>query len=308
MSSQFVQYLTFPVGRLVWGSVSKGRDKDRAGKPLTTREGKPRTDYTFGVAIEKAGTTHWNQTPWGKTIWDVANAGMPQLTGRPQFAWKIVDGDSTTPNENGTVPATQEGFPGCWVLRFKSSFPPSTYNADGSAPVPADAIKCGHYVQVAGSVDINGDTSKPGVYLNPSMVAHSGYGPEIKAGPDPSAAGFGQGPRPAGMQTAPVGGLPASAPPPLPGPNFHGSTGNVLAGGAAMAAAGTALPPPAAPTAVAPAPSFIQPPPAAAAPPPPPPAVPAGPTVTAKANGATWAQLQAAGWTEAVARQHGMIV
>lgn len=286
MSSQFVQYLTFPVGRLVWGSVSKGRDKDRAGKPLTTKDGKPRTDYTFGVAIEKAGSTHWNQTEWGRKIWDVANAGMPQLTGRPQFAWKIVDGDSTVPNENGTIPVTQEGFPGHWVLRFKSSFPPSTYNADGSAPVPADAIKCGHYVQVAGSVDVNGDTSKPGVYLNPTMVAHSGYGPEIKAGPDPSSAGFGQGPRPAGMQTAPVGGLPASAPP-LP--------------------AAAPLPPPAAPTAVAPAPSFIQPPPAAAAPPPPP-AVPAGITTTPKANGATWAQLQAAGWTEAVARQHGMIL
>jgi hypothetical protein len=45
----------------------------------------------------------------------------------------------------------------------------------------------------------------PGVYLNHSMVALAGYGAEITSGPDPTAAGFGAGvAAPVGMSTVPV--------------------------------------------------------------------------------------------------------
>jgi hypothetical protein len=39
-----------------------------------------------------------------------------------------------------------------------------------------------------------------------------------------------------------------------------------------------------------------------------PPVAPAAPTLTAKAGGATYAQMVAAGWNDATLRQHGYLV
>lgn len=287
MSTPLKQNVTFPVGRLISGSVHEARTKDAKGKPLTTKDGKPRVEFAFGVAFEKKGTTVFWQTTWGAAIQQVARAAFPQMfdpagTLKPgySFSYKVTDGDSTAFNTAipPRRPCDTPEWKDCWVVWFKSQFAPSTWNANGSAPVDPATIKCGHYVQVAGTIDSNQDSQKPGVYVNQNLVAHSGFGPEISRGPDPAAAGFGTDPAPAGMSSTPVGGLPGAgaATPSLPSAPVPPAA------------------PPAPPPAITPHPAILQP--------------PAGPQVTAAANGASWAQLLAAGWTEAVARQHGLIV
>jgi hypothetical protein len=214
MSNAKATFFTTPIGRLVWGSVVKAQTKDADNKPMVIKTGpqagQPTQRYAFGLAIAKGPETHWNQTPWGALIWNTAIAAWPQgQTGAPSFAWKVTDGDSQIPNKRNNKPCDQEGYKGHWILSFSSSFPPKTYNATGTEPVPADSIKTGFYVQVAGSVAGNDSTQNPGVYLNHSMVALAGFGPEIVSGPDPTAAGFGAGvAAPAGMSAVPVAGLP----------------------------------------------------------------------------------------------------
>jgi len=325
MPTPLIKYLTFPVGRMLTGSVSKARDKDKAGKPLLTKDQRPRQEWTFGVGYEKAGTAHWAQTEWGAIAWGVGTAGFPGLfnqdgTTTKRFSWKIVDGDSQIPNDEGNKPCDNEGWPGHWVVFFKSSFPPTTWNADGTKAIDPSEIRPGMFVQVAGSIDSNGDMGKPGIYVNHAMVALAGYHPdgEIKsAGADPRQAGFGQGAAPANMQRVPAGALAPNASQP-PGPPSAPAMPGVPGGVAAPPPGAPVLPPTAPPTGVAPHPGILRPPGsppapvapmAAATPPPPPPPPPAGPQVTAKAGpGVTWAALQAAGWDEATARAHGMIV
>ncbi len=323
MSTPQRQNLTFPVGRLVTGSVYEPRDKDQKGNPLTTKDGKPRVEFSFGVAIEKKpGELAFYQTDWGLLLYNVARTSFPNMfdptTGqlRPgyKFSYKVTDGDST--EYNTAVPPKRPcdtpEWKNCWIVWFKSAFAPKTYDIrqwnpkmGGNPPeLPAAEIQCGDYIQVAGSIDSNGDTQKAGVYVNHNMVALAGYHPagRISRGPDVASANFGASPLPAGMVSAPVGGLPpvagqpaAQVPPPAAAPLPP------LVGGAPIAPPQTAVTPHAA---------ILAPPAAAVAPPPPAaaPALPVGPQVTAKANGATWAQLQAAGWTEAVARANGVIV
>lgn len=269
--------ILFPVARLVGGSLYRGETKNQKGEALTFKDGSPRTDWSFGIAIAKGTETHWNQTAWGREIWAEGSAAAPAVHQSPAFAWKVTDGDSQIPNKKGKKPADREGYPGNWVLWFGGSYLPKIYNKDGSAPfIEHDAVKLGYFVQVFGGVGFNGQTESPGVYLNYNMVAFNAYGTEISVGPDASAVGFGQGAAPAGASAAPIGGMaqpPATvpAPPPVAAP----------------------APAPAAPTAVAPAPSFLEVPTPAA-----PPAPPAGPQPTAKAGGATLEQMLAwPNWT-----------
>lgn len=298
--STLKQNVTFPIGRMVWGSVVDAQVKDAEGKPLVIKTGpdagKPTQRYAFGVAFKKGPETHWSSTEWGKVIWAIGHAAFPGGQAQsPTFSFKVKDGDGTIPNKNGKKPVDQGGHAGHWVVSFSSSFAPKVCNADGTNKMyDAKAIKCGHFVQVLGTVDGNGSTSQPGVYVNHDWVAHSGYGPEIFTGSDPSAAGFGGGAAPAGMSTIPVGGMaaPAALPPP--------------AAVALPAAAPLPTPAPLPPTAVAPNPSIL-----GAAPPPPAAAVvappPAAPQMTAKAT-ATYDQYRGGGWTDEQLRAHGFIV
>lgn len=293
--------ILFPPGRLVQGSLYKAQDKDQQGNPLVVKTGpnagKPTVKFFFAVAYPKAATDggHWAGTEWGKQIWACGHAGFPNGQAQsPQFAWKVEDGDSAVPNKKGRKNCDREGFPGNWVVNFQSGFAPKIFTSDGSSPiVEVDAVKLGHYVQVLGNVAPNGNGENPGVYVNHSMVAHSGYGQEIHSGPDPKAVGFGKAALPVGASATPIGGAsfpvpaataPAAAPPPP-----------------AAVPAPAAAPAPVAPTAVLPHPGF------AAAPPPPPAAAPAGPVLTPKAGANTYAAMIAAGWTDATLRAHGYL-
>lgn len=312
--------LTTPTGRILWGSLYTPNEKDFDGKPLTVKTGpqagQPRKEYVFGLAIPKGPEQHWASTEWGAKIWAIGHAAFPAQAQRPDFAWKVTDGDSTVPNKNNRIPNKQEGAPGHWILRLGSSFAPGLFTLIGQPPntpaplLEANAIQPGFYVQVNLDCAGNGNEKNAGVYLNHRMVCLVAFGTVIRSGPDPSTVGFGQ---PAALPqgaslTPPAGGFtppaPAAVPAPAPAPAY-------------------APPPPVAmqqppyvPPAPAPAAAYQPPPPApvaahpAVAPPPPPPAAaaPAGPQMTALAGGQSYQSFIGAGWTDAQLRQNGYIL
>lgn len=276
------EQITSPVGRLVFGSLYDAVTKDYDGNPLVVKSGpdagKPRVDYRFGLAIPKGSEQHWNQTPWGQIIWRVGATAFPNQHQRPDFAWKIFDGDSTVPNRRGNKPCDNEDFRGNWILTFSSGFAPKVCNADGSAYLTEPGhVKTGYYVQVFFEVDGNGNPNNPGVYLNHRIVSFQAFGKEILTGIDPKQAGFGNAPLPAGASAAPIAGIATTTPPPAT--------------------------PPAAPVSVTPHPGILTPP----VTPPAPPAAPAR-QMTPKAAGQTYEAYIAAGWTDALLIEHGLMV
>ncbi len=284
MSAQPVNFTT-PVGRLVQGSLYKAQTTDAENRPLVIKNGpnagQPRVDYYFALAIPKGPEGHWANTEWGAKIWALGHSAFPKIAESPSFAWKITDGDSQVANLKGKKPCDATGFKGHWVLHFSGGFAPKIYNKDGSALiVEPDAVKIGYYAQVNCNVTSNNSQQKPGIYLNHTMVAMSGYGDEITFGPDVAAAGFGNAPLPAGAMATPPAGLtpPASGAPAVPGAPVSSTPG---------------LPP------IAPNPAILAVPPAA------PPAAPAGRQMTAKAAGHTYEAMKAANWTDDMLIQNG---
>jgi len=275
------------------GSLYKPQTTDADGKPLVVKSGpnagQPKVTYFFALAVPKnPGETHWSQTPWGQLIYKAGAEAFPQAHVAPSFAWKVVDGDSTVPNKKGIAPISREGYKGNWVISFSSGFAPKIYNADGTqAIIEEDAVKLGYFVQVNGDVDGNGSGQNPGVFINHSMVALSAYGPEIVVGPDASSVGFGNAPLPAGASLTP----PASFTPPAQ-PAAVAQQAFPPVGVAAVQAAP-----------VQPNPAFLQ------VPPPVPTAPPAAPVrvMLPAAQGATYEAMIAAGWTDALLIQHGMM-
>lgn len=336
--------ITTPVGRLVYGDLYEPQTKDYEGKPLVGRDKvTPRVAYNFGVAIPKT-QAHWANEPWGQAIWALAHKAFPNgETQRHDFAWKIIDGDSTIPNRRNRKPVEQEGYPGHWVLRFSAGFPIRVFTADGQQEIlEKGAVKCGYYVQVFGSISDNAPSASPGLYFNPTYVAFSAYGPEIVSGPDVSAAGFGGAPLPPGASLTPPAGsfnpatpapaaypgapapgypappvAPAAAPgypaPPAPAPTPAPVA--VAPHPAILNVPGAPVPgnPPGAPAPIAGAPSFPGMAPAPSAgpamtyPSSPAPVAPAR-QMTAAAGGFTYEQLVANGWDDAKLIANGMML
>lgn len=286
-----VVYITTPVGRLVWGSVSTPKTKDSYGNLLIIKKGpdtgKPAPRYEFGLAVPKGNETHWNQTAFGKMIWDAGVAAFPGgQYNAPAFSWKVTDGDSTALTAKGKpAPCTREGHARHWIFAFSSSFAPECLDATGKGRVDPASIKKGYYIQVAGSVKGNNGSETDGVYLNSKYVSLQAYGPEISSGPDTASLGFGQATLPAGASSAPVAAFvpPVDVPAPV-----------TVAAPPVLPAA------PAAPIAVTPHTAILT--------PPAPPAAPVGPQMTAKAGGAPYADFIAKGWTDATLRSNGYMV
>lgn len=267
-----------PVGRLVQGSAFEGNTTDNDGRPLTDRNGSPRTNYFLGLAVPK-DSPDW--AAFKAQIDAVAAAAWPNQWHLPTFSNKIIDGDDTTPDMNGNRPCDKEGFAGHWVVRFSSGFAPQVYTKGGTAIITDQtAIKRGDYIRVYGSTSSNGNAQKPGVYVNLGMVEFIGHGVEISSGPS-GAAIFGGTPAahvPAGVSSTPVAPSVPLAPPATP-------------------VAPPVAPPPAAP-AVQPAPDFLN------AAPPAPVAPPAeADKIIVNGVGYTEQQLKSAGWTEAQIQQ-----
>lgn len=209
-------------GRFVGGSVTQGQAVTSNGQPVKNADGSPVLDYSFGMAIKKTPGVDWRNEPWGAQMVAVAVRDFPQGQSlAPTFSWKVTDGDSQVPNKKGKKPADNANYNGGWVLWFSSRFPVKTVNADGSAPIPSETIKPGHFIQVLGSVKGNTGES-PGIYLNHDFVAHAGWGPEITFQQDASQVGFGGAALPPEGSVTPQGGLapptPVTAAPPAPIP------------------------------------------------------------------------------------------
>ena len=274
--------LTTPVGRMIGGSLYKMYPvKDNNGNPRMKNDGTPMEAMSFGVAIPKGPEQHWNETVWGKQIYDAAVAAWPNgETQQPAFSWKITDGDSQIPNKSMKKPCDQAGYPGNWVVWFNQMWFPTICDATGAKVLTEpNAIMPGYFVQVM--MEFTSNNAKPGntagMYLNPKAVALTAYGEVIdtQGSVDVSTAGFGGQALPTGASLTPVGGMPVPAAPPV---------------------AGTMPPvnPTAPPVQAPPAPDF------AAGPPP--------VQMTPLAGGQTWEAMLAAGWTVETARQNGMIV
>jgi len=235
MAKQTHQFTT-PVGRLVGGSVYTAKTENYDGGPLVVKSGpnagQPRVEFSFGVAFPKTpGATHWAQEAWLAPVWNLAHAAFPNGEAqRPDFAWKITDGDSTVPKKGragapGKRPCDLEGHPGHWIIWFSSGTAPRLYNANGTQQlVEPDAIKNGYYVQVCGNCADNSPSASPGLYFNHSMVALAGFGPVISSGPDVSTAGFGAAPLPAGASSTPPAGFNPAPPTPGAAPAVPGVT------------------------------------------------------------------------------------
>jgi hypothetical protein len=305
--------LTTPPGRFVFGDLYDPETEDFDGKPMVVKngvdKGKPTQLYVIGLAIPKT-QAHWGNEPgWGQAIWAAGHASFPGgEASRPDFSWKIYDGDATVipAKSKSTVrPCDREGWKGCWVLRLQSAFAPAIYNAltNPENPTPMndkDAVRPGYVIQVVGTVKGNTGSS-PGVYLNHNAVGLRAYLPEIISGGVDVKGKFG-GAVPAGASTMPAAAaIPSGAPPAAPAP-----AAAVPAAPAVPAAAPAAPAPAAAPTAVTPAPALVgiptgAPPAPAAAPPPPatrPPQQHKGiPLAAYLAQGWTIEQLRADGYT-----------
>jgi len=291
--------IKFPVGRLVRGSLYDPQTEDAEGNPLVIKtganRGQSRVDYWFAVAVPKTGETHWATTEWGKLIWAVGHTVFPAQAQSPVFAWKIIDGDSTiTDNKGkGKKPCERAGYPGCWIVNFSSGFAPTIVNRDGSAYLlDPGMVQPGDWVEVIGHVKSNGSEQQPGIFINHRCVAFSYHGERINLGIDPKTLGLGQHTMPAGASLTPLSSSAMIAPATAPAP-------------------GVTTPPPAAavppPQAVVPHTAILSAPPppgALAAAPPPAPAAPVRVMLPA-AEGFTYEQLIANGWTDELLIQHG---
>jgi len=312
--------IMYPVGRLVGGDLYKLYPQlDDNKKPKVKADGTPVEHCNFGVAIPKAGETHWNQTPWGAMVAQVGQAAYPKESQLPQFAWKITDGDSTIPNRKGNKPSDNEHYRGCWVIWFSQSWLPKLCNHDGSVELTKEGlIKPGFFVRVLADVIGNNPSPSPGVYQNPKAVALMYEGEEIILASEVDTGAFAQ---------QPAGAMPAGAKPVTAAVSSFGghqmtpaangvSYESYIAQGwndALLIQHGMMLPPPA--TTVAPPPAA--PPPAATVAPPPPAAPdpafiavapPPAHQMTAKAGGISYEAYRASNWTDAQLIEQGYML
>ena len=302
----------YPIGRLVQGSLTEMQTEDADGNPLLVKNG-PNSGQAyersyFAVAIPKIpGHTHWNQTDWGAQLWNEAIKAWPQgQSGSPAFSFKVEDGDSAIPNTEGRKNCDRTGWPGNWIVKFGSGYPPKLVNENGTVALTeaqAKAIKLGYYIQVLGSYVSNESKLKPGMYSNHVAVSYQGFGQVINVGIDTTKVGFGNAAKPAGLSAVPISQLAqeqmanhapapaAAAPAPAPAPSIP------------QPAAAAPAPAPA-PTAVHPAPPFV----AGGAAPPPPAAAPLPPAADpVTTTGIAYASYKAQGWTDAQMKAQGII-
>lgn len=300
--------VTTPVARLLWGSVHKGRAKENEdGSPKLIKsgadQGKPLFMFEFGVGIPKT-QAHWaNEPGWGQALWAEAQACWPGgQTQRPDFAFKVTDGDSQVPNKRMKKPCDQEGFAGHWVVSFSGMSAPQIFSTlDGGAPrawAPTpqqpELIQPGDMVQVFGTISSNNSQLTAGMYFNHRAVCMRGMSPlgRISTQAPVDANVFGAGLAPGAVATPPaVASFGTAALP--PGGGAAPATLPPVASPVVSPAPAT-LPPPAA-TPVLPNPAMLGAPPAA---------VPRSPQER-MVGGASYADAIKAGWTDAMLIQHG---
>lgn len=296
---------TSPVGRIVGGDVWEPQTKDLEGRPLTDRQGQPRENYFIALAIAK-DNPEW--PAFRDLLHNVAKGSFPNLFNeqgqplRPDFAFKYKDGDSTVPNQRNVRPCDREGYPGHWIVSFNNGYAPEVFDTvvqgqPVSKIIEPSRVRRGYYVRVAGNAKGNDNLSKPGIYVNFTLVEFVGFGQVIETGANASEV-FGQKAAyvPPGMSTTPVAGTAKLDPNSADGIPF----GEPINRPAAM--------PPAQNFASKPiqgATGFSNgpmPPQVPSAP------VPSGPKMTPKANGVPYESFIQQGWTDDQMRSEGYLI
>lgn len=183
--------ILLPEGRIVSGHPMKEFTKiDFNTKQPKLKDGKEVTAITVGVAIPKDGVPDWKQTPWGQQVVNAAQVDPVKgwangETRRPDFSWKVIDGDSDIPNKSGNVPREQEGYAGNWVIFVETQIPYPCYHNGHYQPheciQDAGQIKCGDYVRLYVDVVSNKPSQSPGVYWNPLLLSLDRVGEPIAA-------------------------------------------------------------------------------------------------------------------------------
>ena len=213
-----------PIGRLVGGHPMDPRvvTDDKTNQPKMQQDGvTPRTEAYVGLAVAKAGETHWNQTEWGQKIHAAAVRDWPNGEhGAATFAWKVTDGDSQVPNKKGKKPCDREGYPGHWIINCSTGIAIKCYHVgryDATQQIQnKNEIKPGDYARVLINCRGNNPSQSPGVYLNPALfeLARAGIAIQLDSGPDAGAAfGASTGQLPAGAMVDPNVTAPATAGP-----------------------------------------------------------------------------------------------
>jgi len=306
-------------GRLVQGDVyeAKVRTDRRTKQPKLGQDGQPMKQVFAALAIPKDPAARFvipgNPTyDEQKALIDgAARAAWPQFFGQrqqglqyppslphdctnPKFANKVIDGDGF--DDNGQPYSKNEGWAGCWVIKFANGFVPKVYEWTASGWQETihtgRKVKCGDYVSISGTCVSNQSTDSPGMYMNFDTVSFEQEGAFIAAASsvDPNAALGSRGapanpPAHAGAGTPPPPGNAGAA---STGAPAHGGQGSTIApaySGYRDAGAAGAPPPP-----------------GAGAPPP-----PAGPQMTAAAT-TTYEAYKASGWTDDQLRANGLMV
>jgi hypothetical protein len=197
-----VIYKTTPVGRMVQGHPMLENTKNMKGGQLTDKQGNPRSEYFFAIAISK-------QDPGVNELIQLAQATAQQAFpqgqyNNPDFSWKIIDGDAPANRE-------KEGFAGCWVFRCTNGWQPKCFTKDGEALIMDQSqLKRGYFIRASISFKGNDDLTKPGIFINCGAVELFSYGQEIQGGPDGAAIFGSTKPTylPPGMTDAPVSNTP----------------------------------------------------------------------------------------------------
>lgn len=215
-----VDILKTPVGRIVTGSLHEGSSQTWQGGKFVERplkaDGTKDFRWFIGLAIPKTDP-EWNAV--NQMLIRAAQAGNPCMVGANgeavgDFSWKVIDGDSTIPNENKKIPCKQEGYPGHWILGISSNFPFVVWNINGEV-IPANTVPCGHYIRAGVSAKPNNKSGKQaGVYVNSHGFEYAREGTIIHSGPS-HAEVFGNAP---GATASPPPAAAAAAPPPPPPP------------------------------------------------------------------------------------------
>lgn len=215
-----LDFYTPVVGRFVSGDLLNKRTKDSDNREIDADKQR----IEFGVAFEKAAIWPMLAEQWFPYLASELSRDQNALT-RAQnwfstfsgFSMKVSDGDA--PRKNGSV---NEHTKGCFVIYFTSLDVPQTVGPDPTfAAVPADTIKRGFYVQVAGNIVPNGQQSdRAGIYVNASAVRLIAEGDIIVGGADAETlfggaaapAALPPGARPLGSSSPVAGSFPTSAP------------------------------------------------------------------------------------------------
>lgn len=215
-----------PVARLIHGHPMKQnvRMDDVTKQPVIGKDGQPVKEVYIGIAVPKGAESDWKDTDWGKQIMmaalDAEHGYDSATTRRPDFSFKVVDGDSDIPNKNGIAPNTDQYKRGHWILNLTTRIPYPCFHVGKYSPLDAiqdvNAIKLGDYLRVNIVAKGNKPAKSPGVYLNPNLVELSRPGEAIiREGSGPDAASVFGGTAPSAPVTPPPATDLLVTPPPV---------------------------------------------------------------------------------------------